>query len=130
MAYADIGMMERVIQNLLENAIKFTPENGMIDLQLNKENDYITVSIRDSGEGISDLELPNIFDRYKRGSRTGIKGNEGLGLGLAIVKKILEVHNIEIKVESKKDIETTFYFKVPLYKSSKVINSNKEIKTL
>ena len=118
LAYADIGMMERVLQNLIDNAIKFTPEGGTIDIQLKKENDDIIISIRDSGEGIVDSELAHIFDRYNRSKRT--ESNDGLGLGLAIVKKILEVHNIEINVESKKNIGTTFSFRVPVYKKSSV----------
>lgn len=116
-AYADIGMMERVIQNLLENALKFTPEGGRVEIKLKEERDNIIVSIQDSGEGINPSELPHIFDRYNRGRRTGLKSNEGLGLGLAIVKKILEVHNIEIKVESEEGKGTTFSFKVPIYKA-------------
>ena len=116
LAYADIGMMERVLQNLIDNAIKFTPEGGTIDIQLKKENDDIIISIRDSGEGIVNSELAHIFDRYNRSKRT--ESNDGLGLGLAIVKKILEVHNIEINVESKKNIGTTFSFRVPVYKKS------------
>ncbi len=118
LAYADIGMMERVLQNLIDNAIKFTPEGGTIDIQLKKENDDIIISIRDSGEGIVNSELAHIFDRYNRSKRT--ESNDGLGLGLAIVKKILEVHNIEINVESKKNIGTTFSFRVPVYKKSSV----------
>ncbi len=118
LAYADIGMMERVLQNLIDNAIKFTPDGGTIDLQLKKENDDIIISISDSGEGIVDKELSHIFDRYNRSKRT--ESNDGLGLGLAIVKKILEVHNIEINVESKKNIGTTFSFRVPVFKKSTV----------
>jgi len=120
LAYADIGMMERVLQNLIDNAIKFTPDGGIIDLQLKKEKDDIIISISDSGEGIVDTELSHIFDRYNRSKRTESNSNDGLGLGLAIVKKILEVHNIEINVESKKNIGTTFSFRVPVYKKSLV----------
>lgn len=116
MAFADIGMMERVIQNLLENAIKFTPENGEIEITLSKENELIHFNIKDNGEGIVDSEIPYIFDRYNRSSRTSSKQNEGLGLGLAIVKKILEVHNIEIKVESRKNNGTNFSFNLPVYR--------------
>lgn len=118
LAYADIGMMERVLQNLIDNAIKFTPQGGNIVLQLKKENNDIIISISDSGEGIVDSELSHIFDRYNRSKRT--ESNDGLGLGLAIVKKILEVHSIEINVESKKNIGTTFSFKVPVYKKSSI----------
>jgi len=117
-AYADIGMIEKVIQNLIDNAIKFTPEGGKIEIKLAKINDHIEIDVKDSGEGIAESEIPHIFDRYNRSSRSGKKSNEGLGLGLAIVKKILEVNNIEINVKSKKDEGTTFSFEVPIYKKS------------
>ncbi len=128
MAYADIGMMEKVLQNLLDNAIKFTPEGGRIILKLVKENEDITLNIQDSGEGIEDTELAHIFDRYNRSSRTVNKNNEGLGLGLAIVKKILEVHNIEIQVKSKEGEGTTFSFNIPVYKYPQNSKSKKELK--
>lgn len=122
--YADIAMMEKVIQNLLDNAIKFTPENGEILISLKEENEYIRVNIKDSGSGIKQEDLNHIFDRYHKISRTDNDKNEGLGLGLAIVKKILEVHDIDIKVKSSKS-GTEFSFDIPIYKSIK--KSAKEI---
>jgi signal transduction histidine kinase len=120
LAYADIGMMEKVLQNLLENAIKFTPDGGEVILNLYTENNEIVVNVEDSGQGISKEDLPHIFDRYNRGKRVELKNDEGLGLGLAIVKKILEVQNIEIFVESSPDGGTRFLFKVPVYNTSTV----------
>jgi signal transduction histidine kinase len=119
LVYADIGMMERVIQNLLDNAIKFTAENGEVSIKLIPQNDNtILVEVQDSGQGISNEALPHIFDRYQRNQRSALKENEGLGLGLAIVKRILEVHNLEIKVKSAENKGTVFSFNIPIYKRS------------
>ena len=118
MVYADIGMMERVLQNLIENAIKFTPDGGQIIIKLQQTNNSVRVSIKDSGYGISSEELPHIFDRYNKGNRSELKDKQGLGLGLTIVKKILEVHNISLSVESKKGEGTIFSFNIPVYKTS------------
>lgn len=115
--YADIGMMEKVIQNLLENAIKFTSENGNVLIKLSPQSHDILVEIQDSGHGIGQDELLYIFDRYQRNQRSAQKENEGLGLGLAIVKRILEVHNIEINVDSAKGKGAVFSFRIPVYKS-------------
>jgi signal transduction histidine kinase len=115
LVYADIGMMERVIQNLLDNAIKFTAENGKILMKLIPQSDMILIEVQDSGQGISNEALPHIFDRYQRNQRSTQKENEGLGLGLAIVKRILEAHNIEIEVNTAQDKGTIFSFKIPVY---------------
>ena len=117
LVYADIGMIEKVLQNLIDNAIKFTPERGKINLQLKLQKEEVLVSVSDTGVGINSKELPNIFDRYNQGKRTQSKEKQGLGLGLAIVKKILEVHNLDIQVESMEGKGTSFYFKIPVYKS-------------
>ncbi|MDX1700682.1 MAG: HAMP domain-containing sensor histidine kinase, partial [Melioribacteraceae bacterium] len=90
LAWADIGMIERVFQNLIDNAMKFTPKNGTINIKLINQTDNIKVSIADSGVGISEEMIPHIYDRFNQGGNGG-KKSKGLGLGLAIVKKILEV---------------------------------------
>lgn len=116
LVYADIGMMERVIQNLLDNAIKFTSENGKIFIKLTAGVDAVQFEIQDNGLGIDQNELPHIFDRYHRRDRSSRKDNEGLGLGLTIVKRILEVHNVDIDVKSSQDSGTTFSFYIPVNK--------------
>jgi signal transduction histidine kinase len=78
----------------------------------------ILVEVQDSGQGISNEALPHIFDRYQRNQRSALKENEGLGLGLAIVKRILEVHNLDIKVRSTENKGTVFSFNIPVYKST------------
>lgn len=114
LVYADIGMMEKVLQNLLDNAFKFTPPGGFITIRLQNAADKVITYVKDSGIGIRNDELKYIFDRYHKG--TGKSSAEGLGLGLAIVKKILEVHNINIKVESSEGDGTTFSFEIPVFK--------------
>ena len=123
LVYADIGMMERVIQNLLDNAIKFTAENGKVLIKLIPQDDMILVEVQDSGQGISNEAIPHIFDRYQRNQRSALKENEGLGLGLAIVKRILEVHNLEIKVTSAENKGTVFSFNIPVYKRGVAIKN-------
>jgi signal transduction histidine kinase len=116
LAYADIGMIERVFQNLIDNAIKFTPEGGTILVQLKKEQNNIKIKISDSGVGISKDEIEHIYDRFNQGSE---KKSKGLGLGLAIVKKILEVHGVDINTTSTPNKGTTFSFDIPVYKSER-----------
>ncbi len=109
MVYGDIALVERVVQNLLDNAIKYSPSNSLIKIKLEAEKDDIIFSIQDQGEGMSKNQLVHIFDRYKRLAPTE-KGNKSLGLGLAISKKIIELHNSTIEVQSMLKEGTTFRF--------------------
>ncbi|WP_339901899.1 HAMP domain-containing sensor histidine kinase, partial [uncultured Cyclobacterium sp.] len=113
LVFADIALMERVFQNLLENALNHTPAGGTVLISIEKKaTSSIEVTIKDTGIGISSEELPYIFDRYKKGAYGTHKGT---GLGLAIVKKILELHKLDIKVESELNVGTTFSFRLPVY---------------
>ena len=123
--YADIGMMERVLQNLIDNALKFTLSSGTVTIKLVKHSDDILVSVSDTGQGIKKEDIPHIFDRYQKAERISTKDNVGLGLGLAIVKKILEVHNIAIDVKSSEGDGTVFSFSVPVYKTKTSISAEK-----
>jgi signal transduction histidine kinase len=127
LVYADIGMMEKVLQNLLDNAIKFTPINGSITISLSPQKEEIFLSVKDTGAGINSKDLPHIFDRYQKAERTNMHDNVGLGLGLAIVKKILEVNNISIDVKSAKDEGTAFSFKIPIYRGKPVLSKETEL---
>ena len=113
MVFADIALMERVFQNLLENALNHTQSGGTVLISIEKKHrSSIEITIKDTGVGISSEELPYIFDRYKKGAYGTHKGT---GLGLAIVKKILELHKLDIKVESEMNVGTSFSFKLPVY---------------
>jgi signal transduction histidine kinase len=113
--YADISMIERVLQNLIENSVKFTAEGGVVEIHLENELSHVRVNVSDSGCGIKEHEFSSIFDRYNRGREFNITNEDGLGLGLAIVKKILEVHNTGITVQSSEGKGTTFSFTIPVH---------------
>ncbi|MEE4262345.1 MAG: ATP-binding protein [Desulfobacteraceae bacterium] len=112
---ADIAMIERVIENLLENAVRHTPPGGSIRLTLSPQNADIAVGVSDTGCGISGEDLPFIFDRFyqREKTRTGQKGYSGLGL--AIARRVLELHNKPIQVESTPGSGTTFTFLLPAH---------------
>jgi signal transduction histidine kinase len=110
---ADIGLIERVLENLLENAVRYTPEGGSICIALTPKNEDIAVQISDTGCGIPEEELPRIFNRFYQLDRSR-KGESGhSGLGLSITKRILELHDRTIEVSSSLNSGTTFTFKLP-----------------
>jgi len=112
--YADLSLIERVLQNLLDNAIKFTPSGGKISLQISDQDDEVQISIADTGVGIPREEIPHLFDRYYTRSRSNGHEHVGTGLGLAIVKKILELHERTIQVKSELHKGTIFTFSLPV----------------
>lgn len=109
LAYGDIALVERVLQNLLDNAVKFSKKNSVINIDIHNDKDQILFSIADEGQGIEESKLGTIFNRYisDKANNSKIKGT---GLGLAIAKKIMELHGSSIKVKSKLDVGTTFSF--------------------
>ena len=117
LVFADISLVERAIQNLMDNALKFTPEKGTINLEMKASADNVEILVKDSGPGIPENEQSYIFERYTKASTSGATSG-GVGLGLAIVKKIMEIHNSTIKVISKPDQGTTFQFWLPVYDSN------------
>jgi len=108
--YADIGLIQRVLENLLRNAIHFTPPGGHIRIDMEKRPDTVAVSVSDTGCGIAAADLDRIFDRFYR-TETGDGDQAGSsGLGLAIVKRILDLHESRIIVSSEVDRGTRFEF--------------------
>jgi len=112
---ADIGLIERVIQNLLENAIRYTPNGGKIEIALVQNGQSVNVQVMDNGCGIAEKELPMIFDRFYRAEKSRKEHSGGSGLGLAICKRIIELHGGRIKAVSKIDKGTMFIFNLPVY---------------
>ncbi len=108
---ADIPYIERVLANLIVNALKFSPKGGLVRVSTRKDEEEVVTSVQDEGVGIPVDEIPYIFDKYRRG---GGRGEEGTGLGLFIVKTIVEAHGGSIWVESKPRRGTTFSFSLPL----------------
>ncbi len=111
--YADLSLIERVFQNLIDNAIKFTPSGGKISLNITGSQDEVKISVCDTGMGIPEEDLPHLFDRYYTRNRSDKKEQTGTGLGLAIVKKILELHERSIQVKSEIHKGTIFTFSLP-----------------
>ena len=113
--YGDIALVERVIQNLVDNAVKFTPEGGKITLQVSSnEVGGIHFSISDTGVGIAEKDLSAIFERYHTNTNDEVRV-KGTGLGLAIANKIIQLHNSTIDVTSKLNHGTSFSFNLPAY---------------
>ena len=109
-ALADIALVERALENLIENALGHTPEKGTVTVEIFAGED-IEISVSDSGPGIPERELGRIFDRFYRScDRTG---DTHVGLGLAITRKIVELHGEKLKVDTASGKGTRFYFRLP-----------------
>ena len=116
-AYGDIGLIQRVLENLIDNALRYTNTGGSITIELASNKDNIAVKIIDTGCGIEKEELPHIFDRFYRSKRENNQGKKdhsyNSGLGLAIAKRILLLHGSDIAANSDVDLGTTFTFELP-----------------
>lgn len=113
-AHIHAQKMQRVLDNLINNAIKFTREDGVICIELSARNDRLQLSVRDNGIGIPEELYPYLFDRFSKAGRNGLNGEKSHGLGLSICKQIIEQHNGVIYVNSKVNNGTTFSIDLPL----------------
>ncbi len=123
----DIGMIDRVISNLIDNAIRYTPENGQVKVLLSRRGGQVYLRIEDSGEGIPREDLPHIFDRFYRVEKSRSKNSGGSGLGLAIVKKILDAHGVNIEVQSEPGKGARFTFCLDVWQPQKREKTAKDI---
>ncbi|WP_227747344.1 sensor histidine kinase [Paraburkholderia franconis] len=105
---ADIGMMERVLENLIENAMRYTPAGGEISVGVRRAGDRVELQVSDTGQGIDHDDIGNVFDRYYRADRGESSDAGNAGLGLAITRRIIELHGGQIRVESAPGAGTTF----------------------
>jgi signal transduction histidine kinase len=111
--YADIALIQRVLENLIRNALRFTPKGGRITIRIAPQPSLVAITVADTGRGIAAEDLPQIFDRFfRRGSENAGDGSS-TGLGLAIVKRILDLHGSRITVTSRVDVGTRFEFTLP-----------------
>ena len=106
---ADIGLIERVLRNLINNSLQHTPAGGAICVRLSAEAQHISVAVTDTGCGISAEHLPHIFERFYRAEKSRSDRSGHTGLGLAIVKRILDLHHSAITVQSRPG-QTTMTF--------------------
>ena len=111
--YADIGLIQRVLENLIRNAIQFTPQDGHIRIEIDRQPETVAVSVSDNGCGIAAADLNRIFDRFYHRENNDDGQSGSSGLGLAIVKRILDLHGSRITVTSEVDRGTRFEFCLP-----------------
>ncbi len=111
---ADVGLIERALENVLDNALRYTPEGGKIDIRLEPLGEWLRIEVRDTGPGIAATDLPLVFDRFHRVQRSEDEsGDRGAGLGLAIAKRAVELHGGNIHCQSTVGEGTTFRFDLP-----------------
>ena len=124
--FFDAEKMEKSIMNLIYNALKFTPENGDITLTVRKFDTTVSICICDTGIGISEEDLPNIFNRFYQADNSDTRKYEGTGIGLALAKELIELHTGTIKVYRNKELSglegTTFLIEIPVGEIQEIKN--------
>jgi heavy metal sensor kinase len=110
--FVDADRMRQALANLLDNAIKYTPPGGDVEIKAAQQESQVVLTVRDSGCGISPEDLPRIWDRLYRGDRS--RSQKGLGLGLSLVKAIVHAHEGRVEAESEPGRGSTFKIQLPL----------------
>jgi two-component system, sensor histidine kinase and response regulator len=111
---SDQHVINAVIRNLINNAIKFTPNGGQITITTEKADNFITVSVSDTGVGISENRLAQLFDFEEKNSTVGTNGEVGTGLGLRLCQELLEKQGTTLEIKSEIGKGSVFSFKLPL----------------
>jgi signal transduction histidine kinase len=114
---ADIGLVERVLTNLIDNALRHTSAGGAVGIAVEPEAERLWISVTDTGVGIAPEHLPRLFDRDSSLRRAS--GNGASGLGLIIVGKIVSLHGSRIQVDSVVNKGSTFRFDLPIARAVK-----------
>ncbi len=109
----DPDRIEQVLTNLIDNALRHTPEDGEVTVSLTESKGGYLFNVKDTGSGIPEEDLPFVFERFYKADKARTRGKSGTGLGLAIAKNIIESHKGHIQVQSKLDQGTTFTFFLP-----------------
>ena len=112
--HIDEDRIEQVLTNLIDNAIRHTPENGTVTVSLLKEGSYAKIQVADTGVGIPQEDLPYVFERFYKADKARTRSKGGTGLGLAITRNIVDAHKGSIAVDSVEKQGTTFKFYLPL----------------
>ena len=124
----DPEKIERIVLNLISNAIKFSDEGNIIFVEVKDKNEFVEISVKDNGIGIRQQDLNTIFDRFKQVDKALSRNSEGTGIGLSLVKSIVELHGGSIHVESKLGKGSKFTVVLPARKvmQNNILFSNKE----
>lgn len=112
MVDGDVGLLARVLDNLIDNGLQHTPDGGRVTLGLRESPQWISVEVTDTGCGIRPEDLPHVFDRFFHNQKRDLVGDHA-GLGLAISKRIVELHGGTIDVQSQLDQGTKFCVTLP-----------------
>jgi two-component system phosphate regulon sensor histidine kinase PhoR len=113
---ADVQALERVMNNLIDNAFKYSPKGSLIEISTITNNNHIKINVADEGTGISEIDQEYIFDRFYRTASARASENKGSGLGLAIVKNLINSLNGEVGVSNRPEGGSIFWFTLPIYK--------------
>src|SRR6185503_4577503 len=108
--------LEKIVLNLVFNALKFTPAGGKVELRAEKQGEEFVLIVSDTGVGISEKNLPNVFTRFWQSDDSSKRKFQGVGIGLALVKELAEIQKGTAKVESQEGKGTTFTVRLPLLK--------------
>jgi two-component system sensor histidine kinase ResE len=111
--FLDQDRMEQVLTNLIDNAIRHTPDHGEIRVTPSKKEKILQIEVSDTGSGIDPEDIPYLFERFYKGDKARTRGRSGTGLGLSIVKNIVEAHKGHIYVESTLGEGTSFKIQIP-----------------
>lgn len=120
MIVGDQDLISQAVANLLSNAVRYTPENGMVTVELTRENGYAKISVRDTGVGISDEDMKKVFSRFWRADVARQSVDGGLGIGLALVKEVVDQHFGDVSVSSTLGEGSTFVMRIPLAPEDRV----------
>jgi signal transduction histidine kinase len=114
---ADRDKLEKVVLNLVFNALKFTPAGGRVELRAERLGEEMTLMVADTGMGISEKNLPHVFDRFWQADGSSKRKYQGVGIGLALVKELVEIQGGTVAVESQEGKGTTFTVRLPIQKA-------------
>lgn len=120
---ADLGLIERALSNLIDNALRHTPQDGTVQIQLQLIDGKVWVSVIDSGPGITEADLSHIFERFYRGNHAREDSSAGAGLGLAIVRRIMELHGEAVEAANMPAGGALMRFSLPTVENSAGISS-------
>jgi signal transduction histidine kinase len=114
---ADRDKLEKIVLNLVFNALKFTPAGGRVELRAVKQGEEVILTVQDTGMGISAKNLPHVFDRFWQADDSSRRKYQGVGIGLALVKELVEIQDGRVTVESEEGKGTTFTVRLPYLKA-------------
>lgn len=119
MIVGDQDLLSQAVANLLSNAVRYTPENGMVTIDLSRERGFAKISVTDTGVGIAEDDMKMVFSRFWRADVARQNVDGGLGIGLALVKEVVDQHRGNVSVESKLGEGSTFTMRIPLAPADK-----------